>query len=323
MTDFGISRRLPVGVSVLPNLFLALLLAVTVLPLIGGSSYRQFVNLSSGAEIAPDAAHAQHMTSHIFVAMGMWDDVVDANIRARDVQNAGYVAQGGRANVCGHYTSWLHYGWLMRGDLADARRGMAECQDRLLSGTANASEVGYFINMRARHVLDTEDWAAAGRLEAPAAEGRIGYDFVTAYAAFKSGDHAAATTAAARVPHDDDRPRAQILRMELDALIALVEDDRDLAIALLTEATQLEETLPFEFGPPASLKPPHELLGEVALELGDHHRAIAAFQRSLEFTPERTPSLEGLVAAARALDRTAVADDAQARLDEIRSGGGH
>ena len=28
------------------------------------------------------------MTSHIFVAMGLWDDVVAANIRARDVQNA-------------------------------------------------------------------------------------------------------------------------------------------------------------------------------------------------------------------------------------------
>ena len=38
------------------------------------------------SEVAPDAGHAQHMTSHIFVAMGMWDDVVSANIRARDVQ---------------------------------------------------------------------------------------------------------------------------------------------------------------------------------------------------------------------------------------------
>jgi hypothetical protein len=28
------------------------------------------------SKIAPDAAHAQHMTSHIFLALGMWDDVV-------------------------------------------------------------------------------------------------------------------------------------------------------------------------------------------------------------------------------------------------------
>ena len=29
------------------------------------------------SKIAPDAAHAQHMCSHIFVALGMWDAVVD------------------------------------------------------------------------------------------------------------------------------------------------------------------------------------------------------------------------------------------------------
>ena len=37
------------------------------------------------SEIAPGAGHTQHMTSHIFVALGMWDDVVSANVRARDV----------------------------------------------------------------------------------------------------------------------------------------------------------------------------------------------------------------------------------------------
>lgn len=272
------------------------------------------------SQIAPDAGHAQHMTSHIFVALGMWDEVVDANIRARDVQNAGNLARGGRENVCGHYTSWLHYGWLMRGDLSDAEQGMAECRERVTSGSANPSEVSYYVNMRARHVLDTEDWGAASRLAAPV-EDRAGYDFITAYAALKLGERAAAADAAARVPNGDDPPRVRIMRLELDAMLAMDAGDHDLAIALLTEASQIEESLPFEFGPPASLKPPHELLGEVALEVGDHHRAIAAFERSLDFTPERAPSLSGLVRAARALDRTAVADDAQARLDDIRSGG--
>jgi hypothetical protein len=31
------------------------------------------------SRIAPDAAHAQHMTTHIFLALGMWDDVVSQN----------------------------------------------------------------------------------------------------------------------------------------------------------------------------------------------------------------------------------------------------
>lgn len=275
------------------------------------------------SEIAPDAGHAQHMTSHIFVALGMWDDVVAANIRARDVQNAGRMAAGQGGNVCGHYTSWLHYGWLMRHELPDAERGMDECRALVVAGQANPAEVGYYVNMRARHVLDTEDWSAAERLGAGV--DRAGYHFVTGYAALKLGERAAAADALARLRASSTagQPRARIMIMELEALTALDQGDGSRAIALLREASELEESLPFEFGPPASLKPPHEMLGEVALALGDHATALDAFQTALSFTPERTPSLAGVVSAASALQQTALASDAQARLDDIRSSGSH
>ncbi len=74
------------------------------------------------SSIAPGAAHAQHMTSHIFLAMGMWDDVVKANVRASEVQDAEAVKRGGRPGVCGHYTSWLQYG-LPDGGPGRRRRG--------------------------------------------------------------------------------------------------------------------------------------------------------------------------------------------------------
>ncbi len=273
------------------------------------------------ARIAPDAGHAQHMTSHIFVATGMWSDVVAANIRARDVQNAREAELGRPANVCGHYTSWLHYGWLMRGESADAERGMNECRERVVSGSATRGEIGYFVNMRARHVIDTRDWAAAERLSAEV--DRPGYHFITAYAALELGDRATATQILERLERSagsDPEPRLLIAQKELAALLALDAGRGPEAIALLEEAVELEESLPFEFGPPASLKPPHELLGEVALALGDHATAFGAFSTALDFTPERTLALEGLMESARALDRTATAEDAHARLSNIRSG---
>ena len=107
----------------------------------------------------------------------------------------------------------------------------------------------------------------------------------------------------------------------LDALLALDAGNGTRALSLLAEAAALEESLPFEFGPPASLKPPHELLGEVALELGEADRALIAFRKALDFTPERAPSLEGLASSADALHQTATAADARARLEQIRSGG--
>lgn len=270
------------------------------------------------SEIAPDAAHAQHMTSHIFVAMGMWDDVVAANIRARDVQDARRAELGRHPNACGHYTSWLHYGWLMMGDVSAAERGMAACRDLVRSEGAAGAEVSYFAGMRARHVLDTGDWSAAGRLDADIRNPE--YDFVTAYAAYRSGDAArgAEVTATLRARVEPEpTPRQRIMLLELEALEALQASDASRALTVLEEAATLEEGLPFEFGPPASVKPPHEMLGEVALEVGRSARALSAFQRSLEFTPERVPSLRGLEAAATALGQADLAADARARLAAI------
>jgi hypothetical protein len=65
------------------------------------------------SKIAPAAPHAQHMTTHIFLAMGMWDDVVSQNVIA-----SGHDHDHWQAN---HYTSWLGYayaqqaGWTTRG----------------------------------------------------------------------------------------------------------------------------------------------------------------------------------------------------------------
>lgn len=270
------------------------------------------------SEIAPGAGHAQHMTSHIFIALGRWDDVVAANVRARDVQNARLAELGRPANVCGHYTSWLHYGWLMKGMMDDAERGMEECRALVRSGEASAAEASYFVNMRARHVLDTGDWGAARRISADV--DHPGYEFITGYAAIQDGDRGAATAALASlrsVSADGSDPRGTIMRLELEALLALDEGEGDRAVSLLTEATELEESLPFEFGPPASLKPPHELLGEANLELGHYAAATAAFRKALEFTPERTLSLQGVIFAAEALGDSGAAADARARLQAV------
>lgn len=46
------------------------------------------------SKIAPEAAHAQHMTSHIFLSLGMWDDVVKANETAMVVVNSARQKEG-------------------------------------------------------------------------------------------------------------------------------------------------------------------------------------------------------------------------------------
>ena len=57
--------------------------------------------------VAPDAPHALHMTSHIFIALGQWDDVIAANRQASEVVNHQRAAKGQPPKRCGHYPEWL------------------------------------------------------------------------------------------------------------------------------------------------------------------------------------------------------------------------
>jgi hypothetical protein len=250
-------------------------------------------------EVAPGAAHAQHMTSHIFVALGMWDDVVAANIRARDTQNAATAAAGRKPNVCGHYTSWLQYGHLMRGEVAAAAAILDSCHARM-SDNATAAERSYFASMRARQLLDTGDWSLASRWTWTPPVGdpaRLDYLFGNAFAALRQGDTAPARTIVnGPVPTDD---QAKLHVQELRGLLALASGRVDEGVKILREAADQEDGMPFEFGPPAILKPTHELLGEELLTLGRTAEAQAAFARAAERTPGRLQVVQGQARSSR------------------------
>jgi len=79
------------------------------------------------AKIAPDAGHAQHMVSHIFVALGMWDDVVAANEHSVALTDAQASAANKPPTGCGHYPEWLQYAYYQQGRLRDAGKLLDVC----------------------------------------------------------------------------------------------------------------------------------------------------------------------------------------------------
>ena len=271
--------------------------------------------------IAPAASHAQHMTSHIFVAMGMWDDVVAANEVAREVDDAQRAENGMGPNGCGHYNSWLQYGYLEQGRIEAAEAEMNLCHEAMLADPGSNSR--YFANMRARFIIDSQRWGGADHWTAEV-EGlgpRANYGFTSGFAAIQQGDIDLARQMVARLDRAAERDDApafvSILALELEALVALAGGAQDEALAALEDATVLEENMPFAFGPPAVIKPSHELLGEVLLELERFDEAVVAFEGALARGAGRTASLVGLAHAADGAGDVAIAKEARATLHAI------
>jgi tetratricopeptide (TPR) repeat protein len=275
------------------------------------------------SHIAPGAAHAQHMTTHIFLALGMWDEVVSQNILAAGPDS-------GRWRP-GHYTSWLGYGRLQQGRFDDARRHLVRVRDQLGPGGSNVAR-GYLLAMLAEYVVNAERWDApelAWEVAAPTdwRPARASALFAAGEAARRRGDRPAAEAALAAIralgagagPGADAAlagAQVGVIGDELAGLLLVDAGHADEGISLIRAAAGRDESLPVEFGPPSVVKPPWELLGDQLLLAGRATEAQVAYTRALEIYPGRFRSLQGLARAAAANGDSAVARRATALLPQ-------
>jgi tetratricopeptide (TPR) repeat protein len=307
------------------------------------------------AKIAPDSPHAQHMTSHIFLALGMWDETVAANERTIQLINATMRARNKDAPLlgCGHPVTWLSYAYLQQGRFADARRLLEGCGEEMRGHPvmpehemgaqsaldSDSSSAASFAVMRSRYLIDSGDWSGPVAAMKVNVEGLITAEFtrdwVDAYGAVRFGKldaavaaierskgstkrYVAAATAAGIGPDAPAQRRAKIEQQQLDGLLLMKRGRTKEGMALLSEAAAGERASPMEFGPPSLDKPANELLGEVLLEQSRAKEACTAFEAAQVLAPGRGQSLIGLSKCARQLGNTEVADNADARLAKVR-----
>ncbi|HYK11615.1 MAG TPA: hypothetical protein VEV39_12525 [Gemmatimonadales bacterium] len=280
------------------------------------------------SKVAPSAAHAQHMTSHIFVALGMWDDVVAANEAALRTTDSGAGGATTTAPNCRHYAVWLQYAYLQQGRLADAERMMDACR---AASTGSPDAASGYAEMRLRYIIDVDE---PGR-EVSGGPGdgrwppllRFRFDFATAYDALRRGDTAGVGPTIDRMRGARAAFSGVMMKMmpemlgatvvaedELHALLVLRRGNKDDAVALLRRAAAQEDALPFAFGPPEVVKPSHELLGETLLSLGRAGEARHELELALARTPGRSLTLLDLSRASRAAGDTAAASAAYRQL---------
>ena len=273
------------------------------------------------SDIAPAAPHALHMTSHIFLALGMWDQVVERNETAVELTHRGP----------GHYTAWLEYGLIQQGRYRDA-------VDRLVAAWANLpddarpGQRSYLAGMRAHYVFGSERWddqvlgweielADAGRSTRATDAFTLGYAALMMGRRETAGHFLGQLYAIAEEPAQDETPNAaaipRIMQLELEAMLTYDAGQVDQALLAARKATRLEDGLPLEFGPPDIVKPSHELMGELLLELNRPTEAGREFQAALLLAPKRSRSLLGLNVAADRAGDVQTAARAEAQLDLI------
>ncbi len=291
------------------------------------------------ATIAPAASHAQHMISHIYTSLGMWDEVVTANRNAVRVSEESMLRAGrpvaGRSK---HALHWLEYALLQQGLYGEARDTM-EIMKADQAADPNHGQNLHYVLLRGSYIAD--DPAGPNPLPYLPLEGlsldiraidraASGFAFVTAGDLAAAGAELEALQAMiAATPvktvaeglHEDDTATspdgmliASILQRELEALLLYRAGDTEAAIALLAAAAADEYGRPLEYGPPYVPKPSNELLGEMLLAQGRPQEAIIEFDRSLERNTNRSRSLLGLARAQAAAGDEAAAAETNALL---------
>ena len=271
------------------------------------------------ARIAPAAPHALHMPSHIFVQLGMWQDVVASNVVAYKAA-VDLIARThrpeGREDF--HTLSWLEYANLMLGKFDEARKNVDLAKQAADRNPRNTDVAQQYHTMQARYILETGQWekiplegsmdAAADHERMPGMAGAAGaWIFIAGLSAARLGDPAQAERARARLSamrqgmeSAGDAYTAKpvaIMENEVAAAAELVRGRKSEALRLAKQAVDIESTLAAPSGPPEPIKPALEFYGEVLLDAGRPAEAATAFEQQLLRTAKRTPSVEGLARA--------------------------
>lgn len=279
----------------------------------------------SYAKIAPDASHALHMPSHIYLALGMWNDVVDSNKAAW--------AAGVKNNVTGnpkdytihdfHALEWLSYGYQQNQQYQEAYQ-LVKMMEKIAEESKTTMAKFHYAAMRAFYVIDSGNLNAdlksldMHEMEPASHASDI---YTNALIALKHKHNNAeiiedmaeldklgktipnsATTQGCHTDHFTSiTPTgvliAKITALELHAQIKLQQGKIKDAIKILKNATQLEDQMRVGYGPPFPIKPAHELLADVLLLDKQYELAYEAYVNELKRDQNRTLSVQGLKAA--------------------------
>jgi hypothetical protein len=260
------------------------------------------------SKIAPAAPHAQHMPSHIFTRVGLWNDSVAANIAS--VQAAKAEKSTGDQM---HGQDYLVYAYLQLDQDTNAHNVIEDMSASTFGPDAFAAHFAMAASP-ARDMVERGDWKGATGLHVRPNKFphvmAITY-FARALGAARSGNAAAAKADIAKLAEMRDNLTAakvgywpHIVDIQYQIATAwqlYAEGKYDDAVKAMSAAADAEDKTEKSPVTPGPLAPARELYGEMLLDRGMANEAMAAFEATMAKEPNRFNGYAGAAKAAQAL----------------------
>jgi len=279
------------------------------------------------SRVAPLVPHVQHMPSHIFTRLGLWEDSVQSNLASAKASKL-YEEKSQPGEVYYEYLhalDYLEYAYLQLGQFTKAAEVVKEATS-IAKVKPEAFQAAFaFATIPARFALEQRKWADAAKLEFHSAGiplerfaiAHAEHSFGRGLGAARSGQLELARTELEnlRAVHvrmiagrDPWASQVEAESLGVAAWLAHAEGNPTQAEKLLRQAADLEDGTEKHPVTPGELLPAREMLGELLLELNRPQDALKEYVVSLRISPNR---MNGYLGAARAA--IAAGDEQSAR----------
>ncbi len=272
------------------------------------------------AEIAPASAHAQHMPSHIFTRLGLWNESINTNINS--ATSATCYAENINPNANWsqeiHAVDYLVYSYLQLGDNQKASEHLKEMQAVKDVFPKNHFAATYaLMAMPVRMALENKQWDKASKLELPTINfpwenlpwekamlhfGRaLGFSNM---GNIKSAENELQTLKKlhqALLDSNDIYKSGQVMVQiqTVEGWIELAKGNKDSALIFMRKAAELEGNTTKHPVTPGEVLPADELLGDMLLKLNRPVEALEAYEINLKGHPNRFNGVYGAAIAAK------------------------
>tara|TARA_R110000787_G_scaffold86285_3_gene184006 strand:+ start:22123 stop:23646 length:1524 start_codon:yes stop_codon:yes gene_type:complete len=279
----------------------------------------------SYAKVAPDASHALHMPSHIYVAMGMWDEVISSNIDSYQASLNRMERKNLDNNARGYHAyHWLQYGYLQKENVEEAKN-MLVTMEKYTNETPSKRARVHLVFLKGTYLVNSENWDSdEAAIEVDIVDLNVSirsqYYFLEGMKAYKKEDIALLDQAITTLENDykresyvasdqggsfcsgisrdvatqSDLVEAQVRQHQLLALRANLDQDFEKAEAYFLKSIALNESISYSYGPPSIKKPTRELYADWLLSQNRKEEAKTQYEASLKMNPNRTLVVKGI-----------------------------